>query len=68
MKDKPVRFTLFIDGNNLDRLKNRSLSYMKCRKCEHKFKIDWTEYGNPYPLSEQKMNDFLSKYSNIADL
>lgn len=68
MKDKPVRFTLFIDGNNLERLKYRALSYLKCRRCRNVFKIDWDDNGEPYPLSKQKMDDFITKYNNINKL
>src|SRR5699024_4584466 len=68
MKNRPVRFTLFIDGGNLDRLKTKSLSYLKCRKCGAVFKIDWEGNESPYPLTDQKMNDFIVKYNGISKI
>lgn len=68
MKNRPVRFTLFIDGGNLDRLKTKSLSYLKCRKCGAIFKIDWEGNESPYPLTDQKMNDFIVKYNGISKI
>lgn len=68
MKNKPIRFTLFIDNKNFDRLKHRALSYMKCRKCGSVFNIDWNDNGEPYPLTERKLNDFMLKYNEFNKL
>lgn len=68
MKDRPIRFTLYMDNGNTDRLKDKSLSHFKCRRCGSIFNIDWTDPDNPRPLSDIKMSDFIRKYNNTNEL
>lgn len=35
-----------------DKIENRRLSYMKCKKCGHEYKIDYS-YGSVRPLNEE---------------
>lgn len=54
--DKPVNYSYLLDlleRNNIDineKLNNRQLSYMQCRKCGKVYCIDWRDRNYPVPV------------------
>ena len=70
LNNYPIHLTMITDFNNL---KNRQLSYFRCRICKTEFGIDW-EYdrNTPYPLPisimGEKLESKLSKSIGLQDL
>jgi len=54
---KPINYTYLIDQKQLgkevsDKLDRREVTFMKCRKCNHEFFIDWRTKDNiPKPIN-----------------
>lgn len=67
--DKPINYSYLVDLhetkniNIMERLNNRTLSYMKCKRCGKIYCIDWREPDYPVPVRTMwYLDQFLSIY------
>ena len=63
--NRPARFPLLLDRNEIDRLYKKQYYYFKCSMCGKEYRIDWTQPNKiPIPLLGNKFKYFLEDYND----
>lgn len=67
--NKPGYFSLILDRNDLSKLHNKPFYYMKCKICNHEYRIDWSQQNRiPVPLIGHKLKYFMDDYTHEHDI
>lgn len=65
--NNPIRFSFILDTGKLFLLNIRQLCYGKCKYCNKRFVLDWTNIDAgrriPKPLSDNKLKLYIQQYS-----
>ena len=67
--NKPLYLSMILDTNQIKKINTKRLYYFKCRRCGRIFDIDWNSNRDiPYPLSDNKKNQFIKYYNSLGNL
>ncbi len=61
--ENSLNISYLYDNNKLDRLGSKSIFFMKCKKCNHKFIPNWCNKEYPIALnSNRELNIFINNF------